>query len=1498
MHFASVGDRRPSGSQLEGVLCSIPMVSTVESGRRPAPECRVVGVGASAGGLESLEALFSAVPDGCGLAFVVVQHLSPDFRSMMDELLARRTPLTVRMAEDGLPIEPDHIYLLPPRKEIIIRQRRLWLKDKDSDLALSLPIDHFLRSLADDVGNRAVAVILSGSGSDGSRGIRDVKRCGGLVISEDPESAKFSGMPLSAQATGLVDHICRPPEIAALLEQLARDDDWVEPASMAATASVLRLLRQRFGVNFDQYKGTTVSRRIERRAMLQGWENAEDYLRVLEADSKELGTLYQDLLIGVTQFFRDPEAFAALEQRVVPSILDLVPAEAEVRVWVPGCATGEEAYSMAMLFHDQLVQRQRPAKLKVLATDVHRDSLMAAGAGVYAEEQLANVNPERRERYFSMEPSGHRITQQLRNLIVFAPHNVLDDAPFTSLHLISCRNLLIYFTPSAQKKVLSLFHFGLTTGGYLFLGSSETPGTLSDEFEPVDDHWKLYRKRRDASLVDPTSFSPGKGQASITARQGRLPHRSAEAHLLALYDAVLDRFMPAGFLVGEDRQLVDSFGGAESFLRLRSRRPTTNLLDLVEGDLNVAISGALHRVFSSGTSVQFSSVPVPMNGQVERLGLRVIPVVHPRTNRQYAIITLTAEDRAEATPPDQPPTGLAPQAHPGHVDALESELAYTRETLQTTVEELQTSNEELQSTNEELVASNEELQSTNEELQSVNEELYTVNAEYQRKLSELRELHADMQHLLEGTDVGTLYLDDHLRIRKYTPQLASVFRILPSDVGRSIHDIAYGVDRPQLAEEIEEVLVHGRVVEDEVHGKDGKTFFMRILPYRSSTESDRQRSQSVEPAPISGVVLTLTDISTLDEARDRVRQLSAIVESSQDAITSKDLDGTIRTWNKGAEDLYGYTANEAIGQRAHFLIPEPARALEDDLLRRVARGERIDHVEHTRVRKDGTLVEISLALAPVLDRTGRIRGVSAIARDITPLKKVLRELELRNERVQMLLDSTAEAIVGVDSAGTCTFANAASAHLLGYDSTSELVGRHLRAIVEQHVAADHDAWPILDVLRTGASTHSADEVFRRSSGTEFPVEYWSHPIWRREAIVGAVVTFLDISERKRHEAQIELAAKRREQFLAMLSHELRNPLAAVLNAARVLRDTATHSEVSASARNVIERQSTHMARLLDDLLDVSRITRDKVELQLASMDLRDAIRSAVESVAPLADQRSVAIDLRLPDTIVPVEADHTRMQQVVTNLLTNAVNHSSAGQTVTLDAHTADGRATVRVTDQGTGIAPAHLPHVFDLFVQSDQTIDRSRGGLGVGLTVVRHLVERHGGSVLAHSEGLGRGSKFTFHLPLTATIPTAMSVVRVPAGPLRIAVIEDQDDARDTLCMLLEAQGHEVVSAADGHQGLALITREHPHVAIVDVGLPGINGWELARAVRRIPAIADTLLVALTGYGADDDVTHTIEAGFDEHLTKPAGLDAIQDVLSRARRPNSSSPLPRSEAD
>lgn len=1316
----------------------------------------LVGVGASAGGLEALERLFEAMPTETGMAFVVVQHLSPDFKSLTDELLARRTRIPIRRAENGMEIERDCVYVLPPRKEIIVSQGRLLLTDKDPAQGLALPIDHFFRSLAQDAGTRAIGIILSGTGSDGSRGIRDIHEAGGIILVQDSESAKFDGMPKSALATGLARLALRPEEMPeALIRYIGHPSvndlphhPVVDPVPENAMQAIFRLLRDTYDIDFSHYKPETVSRRTERRLQINQGIDLNEYVERLSGDSEELNNLYKDLLIGVTRFLRDREAFDRLETLMLPTLIRRLPPEEDLRVWVAGCGTGEEAYSLAMLIDEAFQKESRPVRAKIFATDVHPGAIEFAGTGRYSEASLVDVNPQRLERYFLPREKGYQVSPELRRLVVFARQNVLKDSPFTRLDLITCRNLLIYFQPSAQKKVISLFHFGLKTSGYLFLGPSESPGELSDEFESVDQRWKVYRKRRDVRLPTEVRLATPPQVRSTTAISPSYSGGSFDPQLLGCFTALLDKFMPTCLLVNEQREVVYSFGEANCYLRPRSGRFSADLLDMVDGEFRIALTGALQQVFKEQRTVAYKALRIASSDVDRVLNVKVEPLSIGRINTTYALITLE-ELNAVADPVAPAEDFDFNQATHDQMTSMETELRHTKENLQATIEELETSNEELQATNEELVAANEELQSTNEELHSVNEELYTVNGEYQKKINELTELTSDMENLLLSTEIHTIFLDGNLCIRKFTPRIGEAFNLLPQDVGRRIDTFSHNLNYPGLQTDIQQVLATSEIVEKQTQDHLGRWFLLRILPYRIGRV-------------VGGVVLTLVDISNLkkaeDLAREKDRQLMSILRTSPNFICIKDLDGRYLV----ADDSYRRTFGvDPIGKTAFDIYSPQVATLICDLENRARTEEGSVEAEVVIPLSDGLHTFLCVRF-PVRNENNDLVGISGIKMDITRLKQ-------------------AEQLA-------------------------------------------------------------------------------------QEAVL------------------------HRDRFLAMLSHELRNPLAAILNATQVVESLSAPPAAEKWSR-IITRRSRHMARLLDDLLDVSRITQNKIEIRRRPLDLTTLIPDILEATQPWFHDNQIKPTVMCRKDAVWVEGDPDRLQQIQVNLLVNAAKYSHPGGEVfyTLDVEGSD--AVIRVRDNGRGISHELLSRVFDLFVQANDSLDRVSGGIGVGLTLVRAIVELHGGKVEAQSAGPEQGSEFILRLP---TIPapkpplesapsvTVTATVRPTHSRPPILVVEDDADLRQSMKTLLGMDGYTVRVVENGPAALDALEQEWTTIALVDIGIPLLDGYGVAREIRsRWPEKA-IFLVALTGYGRSTDQQAAFEAGFNAHLTKPMNLSELYLLLEQ----------------
>jgi two-component system CheB/CheR fusion protein len=1008
----------------------------------------IVAIGASAGGLNALEQFFDNMPANSGMAFVVIQHLSPDFKSLMDDLLARHTRMSIHRVSNGIPLVADSIYLIPPKAHMTVTDGHLYLTGKSESQHVDLPIDIFLHSLAKDAGERSIGIILSGTGSDGSRGIVSVHEKGGLVLVQSPESSQFDGMPRTAVATGVVDFVLTPEAMPRILVEYAANPLAVRARARTDLgvfveegefAGVFALLRRHYNLDFSKYKGATVGRRISRRMDFRQIPEVADYVAILSGDPGELDALYADLLIGVTEFFRDSQAFAFLEQQTVPALFNALHPKEDLRVWSAGCATGEEAYSLAILLIEQAERSGFTGKMTVFATDVHKRSLDVASHGVYDRECLSKVSPDRLKRFFRQEGDHHyRVSNELRKVVVFAAHNLLNDPPFTKVDLICCRNLLIYFQPGAQEKVIALFHFALKKDGILFLGSSEGLGSFAAEFEVIAFQHKLYRKLRDLKLaIDLDPSRPLNGQRLPQLQLGAPPGRlvSIDRQLLADYDMLLRRALPPGVLIDEHRKIIHYFGAVAEFLKPPQGRAESDLLQLAGDNLHIALSTGLQRVIKTGQRHVTRNVRVQRGAAEVLIDLTIDPLPDDKSRSCHYHITFERIREVEAVAP--PPMAAEEGGADGfdsaghyrrHIADLELELQSTRENLQTTVEELQTSNEELQATNEELLAANEELQSTNEELHSVNEELFSVNAEFERKNLELKQLNTDHDNLLTSIDIGTIFLDRGLRIRRFNPAIAAFFKLLPQDIGRPIDHIAYHLtSQEEMLADIQSVLASGAPTDREVATREGGWLLKRIVPFRT------------EAGAVEGVVLTFTDITKIkaaellslrinEELEAKVRQRTLDLErevverqhAERQAAEARDhylsilknapaliwragLDGRCDWFNDTWLEFTGRTVEQEFGDGwADGVHPEDVQRCLDTYLQAFGRQEPFE-MEYRLRRHDGVYRWILDIGRPFTQLDGMFAGYIGYCFDIHDRKVIEAQMQRNQLRLESLL---------------------------------------------------------------------------------------------------------------------------------------------------------------------------------------------------------------------------------------------------------------------------------------------------------------------------------------------------------------------------------------------------------------------------------------------------------------------------------------------------------------
>jgi two-component system, chemotaxis family, CheB/CheR fusion protein len=945
----------------------------------------VVAVGASAGGLEALEHLFTNMPTDTGLAFVVIQHLSPDYKSLMVELLSKYTRMNVIRVEDGMKVEPNCVYLIPPKKNMTLFHGKLYLTEQNMGHGLNLPIDIFFRSMAEDLGERSIGVVLSGTGSDGTLGIRAIKGAGGMVMVQDENTAKFDGMPRSAISTGLVDYILPPEDMGNQLVKYTKhpfvskaEQQDKKIANEDSFSKILALIRTRTGIDFTFYKPNTIVRRIERRISVNQVEDTDEYLNLLMQIPSEIDILYKELLIGVTKFFRDSDVFDAIENKILPKLMSRKKQNDSIRIWVVGCSTGEEAYSIAMLFQEYMLKVGKNYDVKIFATDLDREAIEYASLGIYPESIAADITEDRLKGFFKRNGDSFKVTDKLRQMVIFATHNIIKDPPFSKMDMISCRNMLIYLQPVMQKKVLSAFSFSINQSGYLVLGTSESVGEMSSYFTSYDNKNKIYfnNELKKPPVIDEFYTPPIRSERlrQQTTYPQALPRKDRDEDIFgdAKNDLFVD-YVPPTIIVNDNLELIHSFGEINEYIKLPSGKVNLNVLHMVNSDLSIAMSTAIHKSNKENARIVYREVIIRDKDKSKCINLVVKPFQRDTKGQNYNIIVF------EECPLKHDDDNInekydASSKVNQRMEDLEQELKYTKENLQATIEELETSNEELQATNEELIASNEELQSTNEELQSVNEELYTVNSEYQNKIEELTELYNDMNNWFKITNIGTIFLDLKLRVRKFTPGVSRFVNLLESDIGRPIKHISYNFDYKKFLDNIDDVVKDLQPIEKELQTSKGDLWFLlKIQPYRTLENA------------VKGIVVTFIDITTLKQFEQKIDRdrslLLRVLESSPIAKTLVDRNGDIVYANKKAEELLGISREEI--QKRRFNSPE-FRSLNSS--KEIMKDEEkpfqivlntkesvyniIEYIE----KPDGTKVKLIINGAPSFDENGEVDG--------------------------------------------------------------------------------------------------------------------------------------------------------------------------------------------------------------------------------------------------------------------------------------------------------------------------------------------------------------------------------------------------------------------------------------------------------------------------------------------------------------------------------------------
>ena len=1295
--------------------------------------------------------------------------------------------MPVIQVRERVRLEANHVYVIAPSMQLSMMDGSLDVVEMERPRGQHVAIDAFFRTLAEAQQERAVALVLSGTGGDGAVGIARVKEKGGVILVQNPGDAEHDGMPLAALSTGMVDFVLPVVEMPQKLIDLWKNAaaielptagaeepqsvHSVEPEELAnaehALQRILGLLRMQTGHDFRQYKRATVLRRIERRMQVRAMQSLPDYLRLMEADSAEHKLLLNDLLIGVTNFFRDREAFETLEREIVPAIFRDRRAGDEVRAWSAGCATGEEAYSLAMLLADQAALMPNPSAFQVFASDIDEGAIAAARAGLYPTSIVTDVPPGRLRQHFSREDGRYHIRKALRDRILFAVHNLLRDPPFSRIDLVSCRNLLIYLNRDIQQRVLETFHFALKPGGYLFLGSSESAESVDELFVAVDKKNRIYRARASVRSMPHRGHHGAPASLQLPEPRNLTAAGRRQSSLAEVHQRALAQFAPPSVVVDTDHNIVHMADGAAQFMRLVGGEPSRDILALVLPELRIDLRSALYQVQNSGQSVEARQVTLARPERPVTIGLTVRPFRDEEAGQDFLLVLFTEV----ALSREQPSADGRGQADDLVLSQLEAELQRKKQLLQETIEHAEVSNEELRAANEELQAINEELRSateeletSKEELQSVNEELITVNYELKLKVEETGKANDDLNNLIASTDIATIFVDSAMRIKRFTPRAADIFSIIPSDTGRSLLDLTHRLDYKELADDVALTFNTLRVVEREVRSLEGRYYIVRLVPYR--TTEDR----------IEGAVMTFFDITGRREAEEKLRageaRMRLVAESTKDyAIITMDREGCVTSWNRGAERMFGWREDEVSGRHLDFLfLPEERErgAPAGEIERARREGRAID--ERRYVRKDGSELFCSGEITQI--ESGDFSGYAMIARD-------------ESERVR------------------------------------------------------HDR--------------------------------------EREQT---------LSSEQRGRSDAESASALKDEFLAVMAHELRHPLNLIHINVELLSRLPELRQLPAVVRStgVIRHAVLTQAKLIDDLLDMSRVHTGKLTMSMAPVELGPLVQGAVDALRADPASARLALAVRAEVSGLRVMADGVRIEQVVMNLLSNAVKFTPPGGSITLTLAREDGAARIDVSDTGQGIAPGFLPQVFEMFAQPGSVTTRAKGGLGIGLALVREIVLLHGGRVEAYSEGVGKGARFSVWLPLQDHCAEAQAgagtCLRQDIGGVRILLVDDVEDVVATCQALLEMHGALVTGATSGQQALALLGEGEFDLLVSDISMPGMDGYALLAAARALPRYARLPAIAVTGLAREKDIAQARTAGFDAHVGKPMSVERLTEII------------------
>ena len=1499
----------------------------------------VVGIGASAGGLDALKNFFKTVPKDSGMAFIVVQHLDPNHKSMMADILGRESNVPIHEAKNRKPIEANNAYIIPPNAYIEVSDGTIKISRPKQKRGSRMSIDYLFRSIGKSYKAQGVGILFSGAGSDGTAGLRVLKAEGGLSIVQTPKQAEHPSMPRSAIDAGVVDQILDIDEIVDVLIDYAKHPyvEFEKDAQDEAEEdlrTIGALLKARDNFDLSQYKESTVYRRICRRMSLTGKAERRDYIDFLRENIDERQYLMQDLLINVTDFFRDPKAFDVLEEKAINNIIQDAEHGSDIRVWVAGCATGEEAYSLAMLILEKIEASGKDLDLKVFATDVDDDAIKTARRGVYPVSIISELPDSYLEKYFKpLDDNYYKILTHLRDKVSFATQNVYADPPFSKMDLISCRNLLIYLRQSVQKRVLKSFYFALNTHGYLFLGSSESIGEQKSLFKQLSQKWRIFQKQDNVrqthnDLGTPSFYNkkpptPHLVHKKVVSKGPEPADQAREALLKCVGPSVL---------INGDNQVLYLHGNLKKFIQIPQGEPNLDFIGMLDSELRTRVRSALFKARRSREKVVVHSpASFGNDDDANKDAFQVKIFVADHMNFDEDSLIISFEDISEehySKVGDDVIIGSDDQDK--MIEAMERELFETREELQNTAEELETSTEELKasheealSTNEELQSANEELEASTEELRSLNEELTTVNSQLKDKIGQLQNAHEDLENFFASTNLATIFLCSEFKIMRYTPAAERLLRMGPQDIGRPINEISRILIDEETLDDARQVLESLEGAEKEIETEDGRWFVRKILPYR--TEDKR----------IIGVVLTFNDVSELKKATQNVEvrenQHAVVAKLGLEALRSDDIqelmDHIVRevayTLEADFCKVLRYYPNEnefvmkaGIGwksglvgkatlpadtnSQAGYTLKERGPVIVEDLSKEKRFAGPTLLTDHNVVSGMSCIIENGEQPYGVLgvhsrDKKAFTKDDANFLMSIANLLSIAVHRKRANEELE---ENQSKLMIAKDS------------HAMGMHEYDVRTGKIKWDSLLHHMWGTPEDQPVsIDEFYEGlhpddvkATKQAVERVFNKGSSGHYHAFYrvinkktqelrWAEATGRvvyekgePTRLIGMVIDITDVKkmESSLHKAveNLESENQKKNEFLATLGHELRNPLAAINSGVQIMQLDIAESKW---ALDMMANNVKLISSLLDDLLDLTRIARGKIKLKKEVVCINEILVETLEGFLPKVAEKDQKLDFDIADDPIFINGDRTRLEQVFSNLLTNANKFTPEKGRIKAKLYKDDNSAIIQISDNGVGIDKSMFKKIFDPF---EQAVDSkmNEAGLGIGLSLVHQFVRLHKGNTNVESKGKNKGATFTITLPLAEE--GAVPVQRVEQknrgikDNLRVMIIDDNKDAVRGLKSMLQREKCQVNIAYTGDAALKKVKDFKPQALIVDIGLPDINGYELIKEIKD-QYQEGSLYIAVTGYGHNEAREKSKTAGFDYHLNKPANLNKLLEILS-----------------